>query len=357
MNKETVFRAAHAFALEGEILSILPTGSGHIHDTYSVTTNRAHYILQRINTNVFTQPDEVMENIRRIGEYLSVSNDSHYHVLNVISTTEEKPLYRDADGSCWRVYPFIEGGIVVETANSLRLCQAAGLAFGDYQYRLRDFPAEQLHETIPGFHDTPGRFQNFLRALQEDALGRACTVKEEIDFFLAREKVCFSLQEAHEAGKLPLRVTHNDTKINNCILNAEDLSPLCILDLDTVMPGFAVNDFGDSIRSGAGTAAEDEPESRRMQLDIARYEAYLKGFLQGCRGALSAEEIRLLPMGALMMTLECGMRFLTDYLSGDTYFKIDHPRHNLDRCRTQMALVKSIEENWELLAQLSEKYL
>jgi Ser/Thr protein kinase RdoA (MazF antagonist) len=218
-----------------------------------------------------------------------------------------------------------------------------GEAFGNFQQLLSDYPADKLHTTIENFHNTPWRFANLLAAEAKDACGRAASVVNELNFAKEREAFCHTLEDAFEAGTLPLRVTHNDTKLNNILFDATSGYPVCVVDLDTVMPGYSVNDFGDSIRFGANTAAEDETDLSKVTLDLELFEAYAKGFLRGCNGSLTEKELELLPIGAIMMTLECGMRFLTDYLDGDVYFKIHRDGHNLDRARCQFALVADME--------------
>ena len=230
------------------------------------------------------------------------------------------------------------------------------MAFGSFQRQLADFPANELSETIPRFHDTPNRYRALRAAIEKDALGRAASCREEIEFALTREADAAVMINLLAAGELPLRVTHNDTKLNNVMLDAKTRKPLCVIDLDTVMPGLAANDFGDSIRFGANTGAEDEKDLKKISLSLARYEAFARGFLEACGKALTPKEIETLPWGAKLMTLECGVRFLTDYLEGDTYFRIHRPGHNLDRARTQFALVADMEKKWAQMCDIVKEF-
>ena len=232
----------------------------------------------------------------------------------------------------------------------------SGVAFGNFQKMLADYPAKTLHETIPNFHNTPSRFRDFQKAVQEDKMGRAASAQEEIAFALARENDTKVLTDLLKAGELPLRVTHNDTKLNNILFDENTKKAICIIDLDTVMPGLSHYDFGDSIRFGASTGAEDEKDLSKIEMDLALFEAFTKGYLEGCGGSLTEKEIEMLPMGAKLMTYECGIRFLADYLEGDVYFKIHREGHNLDRARTQFKLVKDMEDKWTEMAAIVEKY-
>ena len=261
------------------------------------------------------------------------------------------------DEGCWRIYNFIENSACIDTPENSRDFYECGVGFGTFQRQLRDFPAEELFETIPDFHNTPKRYQTFLKAVEEDVFHRAAEVEKEIEFVKNRADFMSVLFDAHKEGSLPLRVTHNDTKINNIMLDSTTRRALCVIDLDTIMPGFSATDFGDSIRSGAVIAAEDEKDLSRVELNLEYFEAYTAGFLSGCGGLLDKEEIRLFPEGAKIMTLECGMRFLTDYLQGDTYFKTSRPKQNLDRCRTQFKLVEDMEKQWDALKEIINKYL
>lgn len=348
--------AIAAFAILGEPVSYGLYGSGHINDTHLLVTRDGagehRYILQRINHTVFPHPEEVMENISGVTAHLEKSikargGDPLRETLTVVPTHEGAPFFCDSIGSFWRVYLFIENNLSLDRVETPHQFYQSGVAFGRFQNQLADFPAETLHEAIVNFHNTPVRYENLLRAARRDAVGRAGEVRAELAFAEARREFCGTLYRAHAEGKLPLRVTHNDTKLNNILFDATTKEPLCVIDLDTIMPGFSVNDFGDSIRFGATTAAEDERDLALVRIDLDLFETFARGFIEGCDGRLTPEEIALLPVGAKMMTLECGMRFLTDYLEGDTYFRIHRERHNLDRARNQFRLVESMEEHWE----------
>jgi hypothetical protein len=232
----------------------------------------------------------------------------------------------------------------------------SAVAFGNFQYMLRDYPADTLGETIPNFHNTEDRFNNLMKAVESDACGRLASVLPEVEFAKQREEFCSMFESERKAGRLPLKVTHNDTKLNNILFDKNTGAPICIVDLDTIMPGYAVNDFGDSIRFGATTAAEDETDLSLVNFDISLYELYVKGFIEGANGGLTDFEINMLPFAAIMMTLECGMRFLTDYLCGDTYFKISREGHNLDRARNQFKLVSDMENHLDEMKQIVKKY-
>ncbi len=356
--------ALASFQTEGKVVSCEPYGNGHINDTFLVVCmvpeGQKRYILQRMNHEIFKQPEALMENVGRVTSFLENeirknNGDVERETLHIIPTTEGMGYYKDEIGSYWRMYSFIEDANSYDQVERPEDFYQSAYAFGNFQRLLADFDAGTLVETIPNFHNTPVRYQTFLDAVKTDCCGRASEVKEEIEFFLAREADMKACQEKLEKGELPLRVTHNDTKLNNILMDKETGKGLCVIDLDTVMPGLSVFDFGDSIRFGANTAAEDETDLSKVSLDLELYGLYAKGFLEGCGGKLTKEEIAMMPMGAKNMTMECGMRFLTDYLQGDVYFKIHREKHNLDRCRTQIALVKDMERKWEAMVKLTEE--
>lgn len=356
--------ALASFQTKGENLSCELYGNGHINDTFLVVNKdgdkQRRYILQRMNHEIFTKPVELMENIRKVTAFLEkeikkYGGDSERETLHVVLTTDGKAYYKDEIGCYWRMYDFVEETNSYDQVERPEDFYQSAYAFGSFQKLLADFDASTLVETIPNFHNTPVRFQTFLDAIKADVCGRAASVKEEIDFFLAHEadmKIC---QTMLEEGKLPLRVTHNDTKLNNILLDKKTGKGLCVIDLDTVMPGLSIFDFGDSIRFGANTAAEDETDLSKVTLDLNLFKTYAVGYLEGCGGRLTDTEIEMMPQGAKNMTLECGMRFLTDYLQGDTYFRIHRPNHNLDRCRTQMTLVKDMEKKWSEMKAIIEE--
>ncbi len=335
------------FRLPGAPVSWNPCGNGHINVTYRVECgDGGAYILQRINSRVFRQVPELMRNIQRVTAHLLKKTDDPRAVLSLVETRDGGTYTVDKAGEYWRMYRYVRDSVCLERAEDVETFRESAVAFGRFQDMLSDFPAETLSETIPKFHDTVSRYEAFRSAVKEDARGRAKQVQREIDFTWRYEEFAGTLVKLQQSGQLPLRVTHNDTKLNNVLFDAKTRKALCIIDLDTVMPGLAVNDYGDSIRFGASTAAEDERDLDRVRMDMALFEAYTAGFLGACGANLTALETELLPVGAKMMTLECGVRFLADYLNGDTYFSIHYPEHNLDRCRTQYKLVADMDEKW-----------
>ena len=357
---EKTIGAFSAFDTKGTVIGCTPYGNGHINDTFLVTcaieNGEKRYVQQAINTNIFKIPAQVMNNIQKVTAFLRESTDDARRVLSLVYTKDGCSHYVDEEKRVWRVYDFVEDSLCLESPECCEDFYQSAVAFGDFQKRLGAFPVDELFEVIPDFHNTPDRYRKFLQAVEEDVCGRVADVQEEIAFIKAREPFFNLLHDAHREGRLPLRVTHNDTKMNNVMLDRSTRSALCVIDLDTIMPGFSVNDFGDSIRFGASTAAEDETDLSKVSLDVSLFETYVKGFLAGCDGMLTSEEAELLPEGAKMMTVECGMRFLTDYLQGDTYFKTKYDTHNLVRCRTQLKLVADMESKWEQLKAIVRAY-
>ncbi len=354
------------FRFEGTLIDQKLYGSGHINDTFLLTyeigeMGRLKVILQRMNTDIFTRPVEVMENVLGVTSYLReiiIKNggDPERETLNVIRTVANRPYYIDSEGGFWRAYKYISGATCFDAVETPEDFYQSAVAFGEFQKLLADYPADTLYETITGFHDTKARFEVFKKAVADDICGRAASVQDEINFVLDHEDVANVFGDLLAEGKLPLRVTHNDTKLNNIMIDDKTGKGICVIDLDTVMPGLAMNDFGDSIRFGASTAAEDETDLDKVTCSMDLFDIYTKGFIEGCGGKLTPLEIELLPMGAKVMTYECGRRFLTDYLQGDTYFKIHREHHNLDRCRTQFKLVADMEAKWQTMQDIVKKY-
>jgi len=333
------------FPLSGETVLCEPYGSGHINDTYRVVTNLGvQYILQRINTHVFPNVKGLMDNIAAVTAYLGARAKMPREAMKLVPTLSGEHYYVDSQDGCWRVYDFVENSICLQRIEVQADFYECGLAFGHFQGLMAGFPAKTLVETIVNFHNTPDRYEKLKRAVAVDSVYRAESVREEIDYALSLEVEAEKLHRMRISGELPTRVTHNDTKINNILMDRYSKKALCVIDLDTVMPGLAAYDFGDSIRFGAGTADEDEQDLSLMRLDVALFETYSRGFLKACT-SLTQKEIETLPLGAFTMTLECGIRFLTDYLEGDHYFKIKRKQHNLDRCRTQFALAADIRRH------------
>lgn len=356
---------AMKFKFEGEITELIPFGSGHINDTLRLTASlpdgtKKRYILQKMNDGIFKNPKELMENVVNVTTFLrkkiiAAGGDPERETLNIIPTVDGDSYLSDG-GDCWRMYLFIEGATSYDEVKKPEDFYNSALSFGNFQRMLSDYPAATLHETIVNFHNTVSRFADFKRAVEADVCGRAASVQEEIGFALKREADTHIICDALEQKRIPLRVTHNDTKLNNIMIDDRTGKGLCVIDLDTVMPGSALYDYGDSIRFGANTGAEDEKNLDLISLDLALFDIYTKGFLEGCGGSLTKEETMLLPMGAKLMTYECGIRFLEDYLKGDVYFKIHRPEHNLDRCRTQFKLVADMEEKWKNMEDIVHKY-
>jgi len=340
------------FPLDGSPISCERYGCGHINATFLAVTDRHHrYILQRINHHIFKNVPALMENIAAVTDYLRKRLPDPRRVLTLVNTTDGRSHFSCADGTYWRLYEFVEGSLCLQAPETPEDFYQSAVAFGEFQQQLKDFPAATLHETIPNFHNTTDRYRIFHRVLDADVMGRAKEVQSEIEFLLAREEEAGTLVRLLEAGKLPLRVTHNDTKLNNVMLDAKTRTPLCVIDLDTVMPGLSAYDFGDSIRFGAATAPEDETDLSKMEMDLNLFRTFARGYLKACPGLTELEK-EMLPMGAKLMTLEVGLRFLTDYLDGDHYFAVHRPGHNLDRSRTQLKLVADMEAKWHDMARI-----
>ena len=354
-----------AYDFPATLLGAVRYGQGHINDTFCVICqpqegDAVRYILQGLSLAAFPRQDELMENFIGITSYLrekiiAAGGDPLRETLSLVKTRDGKDYYTDGSGKVWRLTPFIENTDCFQSATP-ELFEASARAFGNFQYLLQGYPAETLHEAIVNFHNTEDRFAKFEAALAADKHDRAKDIQTEIQFVLDRKADCSVALQALRDGKLPLRVTHNDTKLNNILIDRATGEGICVIDLDTTMPGLSINDFGDSIRFGANHSKEDEKDLTKVNFDIDLYEAYTRGFLEGAKGSLTAAELEYLPWGARLMTLECGIRFLTDYLDGDHYFRIHYADQNLDRCRTQFKLVKDMEEQFEAMAAVVAKY-
>jgi hypothetical protein len=352
------FNAARQFQFRGRVATLVPYGNGHINDTLLVTCQTggapAHYILQNINRSVFPSPAVVMQNIERVTAHLAVQlarePDHGQRALSLIPARDGSNWYVDAQGETWRAYPFVEDAHGLETATSTGQAFQAAQAFGRFQHLLSNLPPPRLHETIPGFHHTPSRFAALERAVAADARNRAQSARAEIDFALARKPIASVLIEAN----LPERTTHNDTKFNNVLLDDVTGAGVCVVDLDTVMPGLALYDFGDMVRTTTSPAAEDEQELGKVAMQFPMFEALVRGYLSAAAEFLTEAEKNFLAFSGKLITFETGIRFLTDYLNGDTYFKIHREGHNLDRCRTQFKLVESIELQEDAMNRLVE---
>ena len=342
MTQDALLHTLRCFTLDGSVVSCTPYGGGHINTTQLVVDDTGRrYILQRINTHVFRDVDALMENICLVTEFLESHGSNTLHLV----PTRDGHCYIQNQYGCWRVYRFVEGSVCLQAAQSDADFYESAVAFGRFQQALKNFPVEKLHETIPNFHNTPDRYRLFRQAIDSDPLGRVKDVQDEISFIMDHEEVVCRPQHMLEEGLLPARVTHNDTKLNNVLLDAAHHKVLCVIDLDTVMPGLSIFDFGDSIRFGAATADEDERDLSKVTMSLDRFRAFTRGFVRSCPG-LTENELAMLPDGARTITLECGMRFLTDYIDGDHYFATQRPGQNLDRCRTQLKLVADMERKW-----------
>ena len=343
-----------AFALpEGERTAV-PFGNGHINNTFLVRiagTDR-QYILQRINSYVFIHPKDVMENMQRVTGFLrdkiaAQGGNPDRETVTLVPSRSGEAFAVDSEGQVWRVMLFVPDTFSPELPDDLNILEECGRAFGRFARLLDDFPASSLHETIHAFHDTPSRLSQLEEAAENDPLGRLKDIQEEMAFARSCAAETRVLTDALAAGKLPLRVTHNDTKVNNVLLDRHTEKAVCVIDLDTVMPGLLAYDFGDAIRVGACSAAEDEQNLDLIRLELPKYRAFCRGFLSELKGILSRDELLSLEAGARIMTLENGLRFLADHLNGDVYFKIHRPGQNLDRARAQFALFRDMESHRE----------
>ncbi len=341
---------ARAFEIEGTVVHAEPWGSGHIHDTWRVTTTaKRRFLFQRVNHEVFEDPAQVTETIRRVTDHVRAKlaaagvSDLDRRVLTLVPTRGGDLCHRDGKGRWWRAFLFVDGARSHDVAASPAVAYQAALAFGRFQHALGDLPPPRLPETLPGFHDTPGRFATFQRAVESDAAGRASGAAAEIDFARAREAETTVLLDAHAAGDVPERITHNDTKINNVLFDDATGEGLCVIDLDTVMPGLGLYDFGDLVRTSTCTAPEDERDLEQVRARPDLFEGLARGYLEAMGERLTETERGLLAFSGRLITFTIGLRFLTDHLAGDPYFKTHRPGHNLDRCRAQFALLRSLE--------------
>ena len=358
--------AIAAFPIEGKLVGAVRYGDGHINDTFCVYTQLEsgdvkRYILQRLSSVAFKEPDQLMQNINKVTSFLqdrikAAGGDASKEAMKLIRTKTGQLYFTDSNSENWRLYDFVEGTYYLSKVENAEQFYESARTFGKFQALLADFPAEELYETIKNFHNTVDRLSKLKKSVETDKMDRVKEVAEELSFVEARVTDCEILVEQLNSGILPLKVTHNDTKLNNILFDKESDKGICVIDLDTVMPGLCAYDFGDSIRFGANTAAEDEQDLSKVKFDLNLFEVYTKGYAETSKGTLSEAEIRSLPWGAKLMTLECGIRFLTDYIDGDVYFSVkkDRPTHNLDRCRTQFKLVKEMEKVWEQMLEIVE---
>lgn len=354
---------ASKFDIWGDFLWAESYGSGHINDTYLGVFNQAgypvRYIFQRINTNVFKQPEELMENISRVLEHakskLAGRPDATRRALTIVNTCGKLPYYVDEDGHYWRCYLFIERARTYDILETAEHAYQAARAFGSFQKLLADIPGGRLHETIPNFHNTPSRIADFDAALAKDVKNRAALAREEIEFVQKMRGMAPVLLDLAAKGEIPERITHNDTKLNNVMLDDETGEGICVIDLDTIMPGISLYDFGDLVRTSVSPAAEDETDLSKVQARMEMFEALAKGFLDGADGCLTPKEVEMMPFSGMLITFEIGVRFLTDFLEGDRYFKVKRENHNLDRCRTQFTLVCRLMEKENEMKAIIER--
>jgi Ser/Thr protein kinase RdoA (MazF antagonist) len=354
------------FKFSGEFVGAYRYGSGHINDTYLCcfdfeNGDKKRYIIQRINHNVFRQPEELMTNIEGITKHLKkkivlAGGNPERETLNIIPAKDGKSYHKTEDDQYWRVYLFIENAHTYDIVENFNHFYNAGRAFGMFQKHLSDFPAKKLHETIPNFHNTKKRYEDFIKAVEKDPFNRAGDVKKEIEFAIKHEGETSVLTDLLKSGKLPLRVTHNDTKFNNVMIDDKTGEGICVIDLDTVMSGSSLYDYGDSIRFGTNPAAEDEKDLSKVWMELNLFEYYTHGFLDAARDFLKPIEYEYMPFSAKLMTYECGIRFLADYINGDIYFKVHHDAQNVDRTRTQFKLVTEMEQKEDEMRKIIEKY-
>ena len=364
---EIAVEALKSMKFDGDVINVKSFGSGIINDTFLVTCknnkgNENKYILQKINSSIFKNVEKLMENYCGVCDYLKKivsenGGDVERETITVVPTNSGKSYLKDSLDNYWRAIKFISDTVTYDVAESAEDFYKVGKAFGEFQNKLAGYNAENLYESIPNFHNTKERFKTFLLAIENNKARRLESVRSEVDFILEREKDTSILLDLYENGELPLRVTHNDTKISNILMDANTKNGICIIDLDTIMPGLSLYDFGDAIRSGATHALEDEKDLDKVYVDLEFFEAFTKGFLEGTNSSLTEKEIEMLPMGAKVITLEQAIRFLTDYLDGDVYYKTSYSNQNLDRTRTQLKLVKDIEEKWNELNNIVNKYV
>ena len=354
---------AALFDMRADFISGLPYGSGHINDTFCAIFDqsglqRVRFIFQRINTSVFKNPEALMENIDRVTRFsldaLVRQNhpEAHRRTLTCIPAKDGRPFAVDPGGGYWRVYPFIERATGHDELKTNEQAYQAAMAFGKFQKLASGLSGARLHETIPNFHNTPERLKALIAAIHADTHGRAKDVQREIDFALQRTEDCSRITDLIASGAIPERVTHNDTKLNNVLLDDTTTEGVCVIDLDTTMPGSALYDFGDMVRTAATNKREDDTDTATLNLRLDRFDSLVKGYMVAGREFLNPTEIDHLAFSGKLLTLECGMRFLTDYLLGDTYFKIHHPGHNLQRCRNQFAYVASIENKFTEMQEI-----
>jgi Ser/Thr protein kinase RdoA (MazF antagonist) len=364
--KYDLAKVTSAFDITSTFVSGESYGSGHINDTFQIvtkgTTGNVRYILQRINHNIFKNPVTLMENIQRVTKHITAKvkvrgGDLIKESMQVVLAKDKKSYHQDAEGNFWRAYVFIEGASTHDILETNEQAYQAAKAFGQFARDLEDIGGARLHETIPNFHHTVKRFEALEAAIKLDKVKRKALCEKDLEWVLTKKSFCGLIVEAIAKGLIPERITHNDTKINNVMLDDKTGQCKAVIDLDTVMPGSALYDFGDLVRTSVSTCVEDEKDTSKINVRLDRFEALVKGFLEGAGKCLTKTEIEYLPLCGRIITFECGIRFLTDFLDGDNYFKVHRENHNIERARSQFQLVKKMEELEKEMTAIVKKYL
>ena len=365
MTDKKISSVCEKFGISGEYLRFETVENGHINNTYIAYFRRdgeiKDYVVQKLNTYVFKNPVEVMENITAVTEFIrnkikNGGSNAKRYVLHYQRAESGAGYYIDEEGGFWRCCRYIDDSVTFNAPDNPEILFQAGMAFGEFQRQLADYPVKSLFITIPHFHNTVNRYKIFKNSIAENYSGRLDVIIDIVDEYLGLEDVASGMYKMHIQGKLPLRVTHNDTKCNNVLFDKTTLNHLAVIDLDTVMPGLVAFDFGDAIRFGANTCAEDEKDLTKVKLDFDKYDAFTSGFVSELKDALTENERKTLALGAVTMSVECGMRFLTDYLDGDKYFKVDYAEHNLIRSKCQLQLAKNMLQNLGKMQKIVDKY-
>lgn len=358
--KQTLEKVLENYRLTGTITQAEQCVSGHINDTYMVTLaaddgGADQLVLQKINSYVFKDPEKVMHNIREVTRHVQGKETSGSCDIIPFLDDPQGRNFTCVDGQYWRVCRYVQDSVTYDFVEDSRVLYSAGYAFGRFQSMLFDLPMKKLYETIPDFHNTRKRLDDFFAAVAEDPLGRAADVQDSVDFFLRHRELACRLADLQQNGAIPLRVTHNDTKYNNILMHRETCEPLCVIDLDTVMPGLTAHDFGDAIRFAANTAVEDEPDLTKVGLNLEHYTEFTRGFMQACQGFLTEREVETMALGAVIITIELASRFLADHIGGDKYFRIHRPNHNLDRARCQIRLAEDMLDKYDAMCRIVEE--
>lgn len=360
MDNNKIIEIFSQFDVKDNLVSIKPFGDGHINDTFLVTCANSKYTLQQLNHNVFREPEHVMHNIRLVTEHLAkkivaAGGDPMRETLNIIRTKDGNTHYFDGEQGFFRMFTFVDGARSYPAVEKPEHFYNAARTFGRFQNMLADFPANELYETIPNFHNTVSRYNDFMKAVEEDKAGRRAFIEDDIAFVTSRKDICSVVLDSIENGTVPMRVTHNDTKYDNILIDDETGKGICVIDLDTVMPGSMLYDYGDSLRFGTNAGAEDEKDLSKVWCRLDLFEEFTRGFIEELGSSMTEREFELMPIAGRLITFECGMRFLTDFLNGDVYFKIHRPSHNLDRARAQFKLAEDMEKHEAEMVEIVNK--